>query len=197
MATRLRAIEGRTGVDHFGLVPQGDDGSPQPLDSSLGDSILRRPGDHIETLWLDDPSAVAELRVAAELRRLHPDTGIAIVLERRLAAAEIRQSCGASQVSRLDDLSARETPKAELWAANSAYVRHLLHGAMSLTLNMKTSRRLSVPIRLVDRLSVALPQAFEPGEDELGHAVLWEVASVLRGETLTEWAYRSALARPL
>jgi hypothetical protein len=46
---------------------------------------------------------------------------------------------------------------------------------------------------LIDRLGAEPPIATSPGEGELELAVQWEVAALLCGETLTEWAYRCAL----
>jgi len=50
-----------------------------------------------------------------------------------------------------------------------------------------------VPIRLIDRLAAALPAPFEGLQDEVEKSIRWEVAALLRSETLSEWAYRSAL----
>ena len=79
MATKLRAIEGQGGVENFGLAPHNSVGGPLPLDSNLGNPVLRRPGDHIETLWLKDGTALRGLREAARHRLLHPDTAAAVV----------------------------------------------------------------------------------------------------------------------
>lgn len=194
MATKLRAIEGQGVTEDFGLLPR--DGDPVPLASSLGRPILRRPGDHIETLWLKDGSALSELRTAACDRRLHPDTAAAIALERRLAIESLADLGDPSLVNWLNRLGAGQRPEVELWSAHSAYLSHLLHGARSTPSSThKTSARISLPIRLIDRLAVGIPPAIEPADVELRHAVAWEIAALLRGETLAEWGYRSALMR--
>jgi hypothetical protein len=196
MATKLRAIEGQGVTEDFGILPRDGDGDPLPLDSSLGRPILRRPGDHIETLWLKDGSVLSELRTAACDRRLHPDTAAAIVLERRLAIESLADLGDPSLVDWLNHLGAGQRPEVELWSAHSAYLGHLLHGARSAPSSThKTSARISLPIRLIDRLAAGIPPAIEPADVELHHAVAWEIAALLSGETLAEWGYRSALMR--
>jgi hypothetical protein len=191
MATKLRAIDGQGIADEFGLLPQDAAGDAAPLESSLGHPILRRPGDHLETLWLDDACALKEVRAAAGRRRIHADTAAAVVLERRLVVPALGDP---ELVCRLNGLSTGHVPKVELWAAHSAYLTHLLHGARSPDLFApSTPARLSIPIRLIDRLAGGLPPAIEPAEDELEHAIAWEIAALLSGETLGEWAYRSVI----
>jgi hypothetical protein len=101
-------------------------------------------------------------------------------------------------VGKLDELSSIEVPEIELWSAHSAYLGHLLHGVGGDSENLGRSpkdgsRRISVPTRLIDRLAAALPLPFEGAADEIENSVRWEVAALLRSETLSEWAYRSAL----
>ena len=194
MATKLRAIEGQGGVEDFGLAPHNSVGEPLPLDSNLGNPVLRRPGDHIETLWLKDGTALRGLREAAHHRQLHPDTAAAVVLERRLVIDSLADTSDPSLIDRLNHLSTSQRPEVELWSAHSAYVSHLLHGARSgLSSWHQYSAKVSVPIRLIDRLADNIPCEIEPPDVELRHAVTWEIAALLRGETLSEWAYRSAL----
>jgi hypothetical protein len=194
MATKLRAIKGQGMTEGFGLLPRGDDGDPLPLDSNLGRPILRRPGDHIETLWLKDSSTLFALRTAARDRQLHPDTAAAIVFERRLAIESLTDLGDPSLVDWLNRQGVGQKPEVELWSAHSAYLSHLLHGSRSAPSSTRnTSARVSLPIRVIDRLAAGVPAAIEPADVELRHAVAWEVAALLRGETLAEWAYRSAL----
>lgn len=195
MATKLRAIEGQGRVDDFGLAPHNDAGEPLPLDSSLGHPVIRRPGDHIETLWLEDGAALRGLREAARHRQLHPDTAAAVVLERRLVIDSLASTDDFSLVIWLNHLSTSQRPEVELWSAHSAYVSHLLHGARSdRSCKHNDSAKVSLPIRIIDRLARDIPCAVEPPDIELRHAVTWEIAALLRGETLSEWAYRSALS---
>jgi hypothetical protein len=194
MATKLRAIEGQGGVDDFGLAPRDSVGESLPFGSNLGQPVLRRPGDHIETLWLKDITALCGLREAAHRRQLHPDTAAAVVLERRLVIGSLTDISDLSLIDRLNHLSASQKPEVELWSAHSAYISHLLHGARSgLSSGHQHSAKVTVPIRLIDRLTDDIPCEIEPPNVELRHAVTWEIAALLRGETLSEWAYRSAL----
>ena len=194
MATKLRAIEGQGGIEDFGLTPHDSVGESLPLGSNLGQPLLRRPGDHIETLWLKDGTALRGLREAARHRQLHPDTAASVVLERRLVIDSLADISDLPLVDRLNHLSTSQRPEVELWSAHSAYISHLLHGARSgLSSWHQHSAKLSVPIRLIDRLANDLPREIELPDVELRHAVTWEIAALLRGETLSEWAYRSAL----
>lgn len=195
MATKLRAIEGQGGVEDFGLAPHNNSADePVPAGSTLGHPVLRRPGDHIETLWMKDGGvALRGLREAARHRQLHPDTAAAIVLERRLVTESLADLSDCP-IDRLNHLSASQRPEVELWSAHSAYISHLLHGARSGQSSWpQNSAKISVPIRLIDRLAGDIPGQIEPPNIELRHAVNWEIAALLRGETLSEWAYRSAL----
>lgn len=194
MPAKLRVISGIGYEDNFGLQPSCLGGRAAAPESNLGRPVLRRPGDHVETLWLRDPSILTDLRAAISRRRLHPDTGFAIVFERRLAVEALGSS---SLVVMLNDVSSVEVPEIELWSAHSSYLSHLLHGFTDLPTTAESgsnaSRRVSVPIRLVDRLADALPASFEEATDEIRNSIQWEVAALLRSETMSEWAYRSAL----
>jgi hypothetical protein len=51
-----------------------------------------------------------------------------------------------------------------------------------------------VPVRLHERLTRSFPAIEDEPEHELRDALAWEVAALLAGETMCEWAFHSALA---
>ena len=194
----LRLIEGSGPDEGFGLVPQGDGDGLAPLDSNLGRPMLRRPGDHVEAVWLEPTAELKALRLAAGRKGLHPDTAVAIVLERRLAVSELRRHGGLLLIKWLDSVSEERRPEIELWFVHVAYLGHLLRGTDRRTPSSAElgSSRVALPIRIIDRIGQRPPVAVEAPEVELDRAVRWEVAALLGGETLGEWAYRRALTRP-
>jgi len=194
---RLRLIESREAVEEFGLVPQGDGEASAPLESNLAQPMLRRPGDHVELLWLEPTAELKALRLAATQRGLHPDTAVAIVIERRLAVAELRSQSNHNLIEWLDRRSEERRPETELWSAHAAYLGHLLRGTdrRVATSAELSSSRVALPIRIIDRVGRRIPDAVESTELDLSRAVSWEVAAMLGGETLSEWAYRLALSQ--
>jgi hypothetical protein len=82
-----------------------------------------------------------------------------------------------------------------LWDPHSDYLRHLLgHLPAAASGRPLDSPRVAVPVRLHERLARRLPALDDEPEPALRDALAWEVAALLSGETICEWAYRSALA---
>ena len=135
------------------------------------------------------------IRRAARRRGLCANTAVALVIERRLALRALESSDPGSLEVALDRRSEEPRTSIELWSPHGAYLRHLLRGD---DLERKSDRplrspRVALPIRLIDRLGAESPTLTSTSAGELELAVKWEVAALLCGETLTEWAYRCAL----
>lgn len=191
----LILIEGTVEDVDFGLAPHGIEEGEWGA-RSVERSLSRRPGDHVELWTFADGVALEPIRREARVRGLNADTAIALVVERRLVLADLRDMGRTEAISIIDRCGEQARPTAELWSAHSAYLRHLLHGDESErnTKSPLRSPRAAMPIRLIDRLA---EQDFF-GEmavsmTELGHAAEWEMAALYRGQLMGEWAYRSAL----
>lgn len=180
---------------NFGLAPHGmEEGGWPPRSGER--SLSRRPGDHVELWTFADGVELEPIRREARARGLNADTAIALVAERRLILADLRQMGHAETESLLDSVGAQARPAAELWAAHHAYLRHLTRGE-DCERNSKSplrSPRAALPTRLIDRLlGHDVFQQTAASSEELGLAIDWEIAALYRGELMGAWAYRSAM----
>jgi len=180
-------------------------GEAPPVDYDLGGLSLgvkpqaplrRRPGDHLELFSFDNGAELAPIRSAAKREGLRGETGLALVIERALVVDKTSGGCGLEDlVGDLDRIAVAARPTIELWSAHGSYLRHLL----GLTPSRDPKRalespRVAVPVRLIDRLHAGVPRLGAEPELELKLAVAWEIAALMAGQTMGEWAYRSALA---
>lgn len=161
--------------------------APQPLPP-----VTRRPGEHRELHHFPDGTALAAIRGAARKHRLEAETAVTVTIERMHIAEELR-ACGAAHLVDVLDRRSRETrAETDLWSAHGAYLQHLLGlrpgGSTGQPLG---SPRVALPVRLIDRLGTKDVELVGEPEVELRSALAWEIASVVAGETMTEWAYRA------
>lgn len=184
----LQLIEGGAQKGELGLLAA----APKPLPQ-----LTRRPGDHLELHSFDSGEALAPIRLAAHRRGLDSETALALVIERGLVTAEIEASAGSAMVEALDRQSTASRVRVSLWSAHGSYLQHLLgHRPVPASARPIHSPRVALPIRLLDRLgNEDLDLPADPGR-QLTAALEWEVAALLAGETISEWAYR-ALAHEL
>jgi hypothetical protein len=175
-----------------------------PLPPSEGDwetqelkrALPRRPGDNFELLVFEATDTLQELRRAARDSGLNPDTAVSLVCERRLALADLAELGLAELEPAVNEAAAVSRRRLGMWEPESAYLRHLRNGD-SNEAESKTpigTPRASVPIRLIGRLGQEEVLRLPLGVDELADAVEWEVASILSGRLLIEWAVHTALA---
>jgi hypothetical protein len=172
--------------------PRGLAAAPTPtasgetLDELLGPRCSR-PGE------LHHPAPIAvpdELRAAARAIGLATSVAVAVVAERVL----VRNDVGASDhVGALLDAAAAATPRVVLSPASASYARTLmaaLNGGSREDGENDTAP--VVPARLVDRLRATPDLVLVP--TTLRSALVWELASVRCGRTMTEWALGELLA---
>jgi hypothetical protein len=161
--------------------------APRPLPQ-----LSRRPGDHLELHSFGSSEALAAIRSAAHRRPLDSETALALVIERCLVATEIEASAGLSVLEALDERGAGSRTHLGLWSAHSSYLHHLLgHCPAPPSKRPLQSPRVALPVRLIDRLGDwDLDLRGNPDLD-LATAVDWEIAALLAGETMSEWAFRT------
>jgi hypothetical protein len=191
----LTLIEGTAEDADFGLAPHGIEEGAWGA-RSVERSLSRRPGDHVELWTFANSAALEPIRREARVRGLNADTGIALVAERRLILADLRQMGRTEAESLLDASGAQAQPTTELWAAHHAYLRHLIRGEACERSSKSPLRspRAALPTRLIDRLlGHDVFEQTTASSEELGLAVEWEIAALYRGELMGEWAYRSAM----
>lgn len=184
----IRLIPGGAHGESTGLIPQAVDDVRVVVQPPL----TRRPGDHLELISFDQPG-LKSIRIAARDRRLCPETGAGLVLERALVLQQFRAAGLDQRLERLDHASRLAGAQKPLWDAQSAYLRHLLgHTPIARPPRPLDSPRVAVPVRLLDRLCSREPELGGEPSREVAQAVAWEIAAVLAGETMAEWAYRQA-----
>lgn len=164
--------------------------APRPLPQ-----LTRRPGDHLELYSFARNEPLVAIRAAAQRRDLDPETGLALVIERSLIGTELYESGGEGLVAELDRESFGAQASVELWSAHGSYLHHLLGLRPGTPVGHPlNSPRVALPVRLVDRLGEEDLELTGDPDAELGTAVAWEIAALLAGETMSEWAYRTATA---
>lgn len=161
--------------------------APKPLPQ-----LTRRPGDHVELHSFESGEALAPIRLAARRWGLDSETALALVIERGLAAAKIERIAGAAMVEALDRRSTASRARIGLWSGHSSYLQHLLgHHPVPASARPLDSPRVTLPMRLLDRLSDEDLDLREDPDLRLAAALEWEIAALLAGETISEWAYRT------
>lgn len=165
--------------------------APKPLPQ-----LTRRPGDHLELHSFARNEPLAAIRAAAQRRNLDPETGLALVIERSLISTKLRESAsedkGEKLVAELDDSSLDAQARVELWSAHGSYLHHLLGLRPSTPAGHPLgSPRVALPVRLTDRLGEEALGLIDDPNADVDAAVAWEVAALLAGETMSEWAYRT------
>mgnify|MGYP001556228370 CR=1 FL=1 len=155
--------------------------------------VNRRPGDHLELITMTG-AAFGGIRRVALACGISGETGVALVLERALVRQQFRRLGRDNLITLLDSIARCAGARVALWEANGAYLRHL-RGSLPTSTPARPfdSPRVAVPLRLHERLARNKPPIVDEPECELQDAIAWEVAALLAGETLCEWAYRSAL----
>ncbi len=179
----LRLIAGGTQSGRLGILGT----APHPLPQ-----LTRRPGEHLELYEFGPSTALAPIRREARRQYVDAEMALAITIERALAANEIRARAGAAMLARLDQRSTESEVQIGLCSAHSSYLQHLLgrHPAVASERPLH-SPRVALPMRLVDRLGGGDIDLDDEPEHQLAAAVRWEIAALVAGETISEWAYRT------
>jgi hypothetical protein len=190
-SNHLRLITGSANRS-FGLTPQEVDAEPIQVD--VRKPLTRRPGEHVELITLEGV-ALRPIREVAGERGICPETAVALVLERALIVQQPEINGPEGRLAHLEHLARQAATQTPLWDAHSDYLLHLLgHTPGVPWARPLHSPRAGLPIRLIDRINLRIPNLQEEPSEALPAAVKWEIAAVLAGETMSEWAYRSALS---
>jgi hypothetical protein len=185
---RLRLIDGGERAPRFAL------GGGLTVQVEPQAQLLRRPGDHLELVTFSEGPSPALVRSAAKRRGLCGETALALVVERALVIKDLRCIGFQDLIVNLNRKADVARPAIEMWSAHASYVRHLLGFAEGNRHERPlSSPRVALPVRLIDRFNASAPQLGEEVEVELGLAVDWEIAALVAGQTMGEWAYRAAL----
>jgi hypothetical protein len=143
------------------------------------DDRLRRPGELHEAVPLP-PRAGPVVERAAAAAGLPSGTAARLLIEAALVRVDLAAIGQRAAESRLDAAAAGAVVCRRLSAAESDYVCGLRRGRT-------TDRTVAtVPVRLIGRLAEVDLEVALAGD--LPRAVGWEVAAVLSGRTMLEWA---------
>ena len=140
---------------------------------------VRRPGELHEALVLDPELAqhLDQLAVAATMPR---GTAGRLLIEAEIVRIELTSMGVDDAPPKLDDTAGRATVLRRLSAADADYVQRLRRPAAA------ANTLLTVPVRLLGKIGeLDLRRAMD---GDLGRAVQWEIAAVLAGRTMLEWA---------
>jgi hypothetical protein len=149
--------------------------------------VLRaRPGDRCEPWALNDALLLAGLHTVAVSARIDSSLAATLVVERSLLEIELGNLAPPQTTTRLDARAADAQVEMELTTASADYLRALT--CSSTVTSASLDGALKLPMRLSDRiLRFGLSQVIQT--DLLGSAISWERASVLSGQTMSEWAF--------
>jgi hypothetical protein len=171
---------------HVGLRLVAATEPPPPLPDlpQLYDEAIRRPGELHELVVLDEEQRFALERAAQQAGLPTGITG-RLLIEAALVSEDLASLCATAAAERLDAAAARARVRRRLSAAEADYLRHLRHPTgLRQTL-------LTVPVRLIGRLDeIDIGAAL--GGDPV-RAAAWEIAALLDGRTMLEWALAAVL----
>jgi hypothetical protein len=147
-----------------------------------------RPSDRCEPWTPTDASLVADIRAVAGSTSIDANLAAVLIVERSLLNLELQSLSLPRVTSRLDAQAKEALVEMELTAASADYLRAL---TCSATATGAPAGALKLPMRLSDRiLRFGLDQLVRP--NLLKSAISWERASVLSGQTMSEWAFSRA-----
>lgn len=176
--------------------------APEVADAATDDepfgSVQRsdpcRPGDQLEPWWIDQTRAVRALAQSAACRRLPVDTAIALLIEIRFALDDVADATVAV-VDALDEIARQQRVEGALPGSYASYLRTLTHGADAAEHPLPDGRiTVALPVRLGARLARAGGPAALLEPHRLDQAIAWEIAAVIEGRTIGEWAAWHALS---
>jgi hypothetical protein len=171
--------------DRLRLLPAPTSGVELPQVAYAYDDRLRRPGELHEPVPVPPGSAPAVERAAA-VAGVPTGTAVRLLIEATLVRADLAAIGRTWAESQLDAAAAAAVVCRRLSAAEADYVRDLRRGRAS-------GRSVAtVPVRLIGRVAEVDVESALAGD--LPRAVAWEVASVLAGRTMLEWALITASA---
>ena len=117
---------------------------------------------------------------------------VAVVVERELVLEASLSNTGTAVTDMLDERAKEATVRSGGSAAACSYVRVLLAVLQRPGVEVATDAPVVVPVRIGDRLRAT---GYQPRlhPRDIASAVRWELAAVLAGQTLTEWALTELL----
>jgi len=148
-----------------------------------------RPADRCEP-WPTKSTALTEIRKVAQTARIDPNLASVLVVERSLLDREIDALSTPCEAYQMNQRAQNAQVSMELSPASADYLRALSSRAAGFPEPLSTLR---LPMRLSDRIlrfGLADLLRFELLES----AIRWERASLLAGQTMSEWALSAAAA---
>jgi len=161
---------------------------PQLTPAARSTVFHARPADRCEP-WPTEPEALTEIRKAAQTARIDSNLATVLIVERSLLDREIDALSARCTAGQMNRHAGSAQVSIELSPASADYLRALssrVVGPSSLHSTLRLPMRLSdrvLRFGLVELLRVEL----------LNSAIRWERASLLAGQTMSEWAL-SAIA---
>lgn len=192
----LRALDGgRAGAGGGKRARASDAGARDRADGgSSGECVVSRgavrAGDRHEPWTLVVGDAVHALAGSAYAMGIDFELAGRLALECALVCDDLR-AAGVEPAS-LDAVAAAQPVEGQLDAAASAYLRRLTQRPGAERRELGDAVTLGLPVRLGARLLRADLDALVASAD-LARAVTWEIAAVLTGRTMSEWAPLAAL----
>ena len=153
------------------------------LEELLGPPTLR-PGELHESVAFEVPTVI---RAAATATGTPLALAVTVVVERELALVALTETGAAFAPDILDRCARSAAVVRRASPSASRYVRELLallHGAGQAT---PDHAPVVIPVRIADRLrATGYAPELRPGD--IASALRWELAAVLAGQTIMEWA---------
>lgn len=162
------------------------DTHPEGLDDLIGPAEMR-PGELHERYPFPVPTPFSR---SCQALGIPVSLAVSLVCERQLAARDLTTTTGL-RLEHFDHAARHETPADGLSDLMSDYARMLIAMISGHSVAESVHGPAVVPARLESRLYGADVVRLDAGE--IGIALCWELAAVVSGATMTEWALRTAL----
>jgi hypothetical protein len=148
-----------------------------------------RPADRCEP-WPAEPTVLTEIRKVAQTARIDPNLASVLIVERSLLDRELGALSTSRETHQMNQHAENAQVSMELSSASADYLRAL---SSHTTVPPEPLSTLRLPMRLSDRvLRFGLADLLRV--ELLGSAIRWERASLLTGQTMSEWALSAAAA---
>lgn len=161
----------------------------------LGDvlpSSVRRPGELHEFVPLDPLIGQQIAQHAAEVG-LKPDVAATIALEALIAVSWLDDHGVKNAAAMLSEFASQSVVTRGLSAADANYIRSITAERGRAQTSKTSPHSIALPVRLMNKFSAeVLAEALR--DIDISAAVQWEIASLMDGRSLAEWAFAVALA---
>lgn len=188
----MRANPGQNEAElHLRALPGGSPADAPTIDECRISRVAGRTGDRHDPWTLKASEPVRVLARGAAARGVDLELAVRLTVEHALVRRDLIAIGVDAGTVDLVAHAARVSDRLDASAAT--YLRRLTHPRDGVRSNLGDSITVGLPLRLTARLlAVSIETLIR--EADLDRAIAWEVAAVVAGRTMSEWAPLAALS---